>query len=97
MASSLYPVLHTSLTSLAQSISSRGASHYPTAEGSNALPAISTEQLREAIKDAWEPAWEAFTGSQSSEGAKRGEIVRSVMDLLGRELVVTPVVHGEVS
>jgi hypothetical protein len=49
------------------------------------------------VHGLWTPLWAEFTGTQSLEGAKRGEVVRGVMDLVGREMAVTPIVHGEVS
>lgn len=59
------------------------------------------DQTREAsvvaIQSAWQQVWDEYAGSQSSEGKEREEMVRSVMDLIGRDLVVSPIASGEVS
>lgn len=97
MVSSLYPSLHTSLLSLSQSTSTQRSPHYSSVPLPPVLPPIPPEQLKSAVHGVWTPLWSDFTGKQSLEGAKRGEVVRGVMDLVGRELAVTPIVHEEVS
>ncbi|GFZ49697.1 hypothetical protein JCM24511_07099 [Saitozyma sp. JCM 24511] len=97
MVSSLYPSLHTSLLSLSQSTSTQRSPHYSSVPLPPVLPPIPPEQLKSAVQGVWTPLWSDFTGAQSLEGAKRGEVVRGVMDLVGRELAVTPIVHEELA
>jgi hypothetical protein len=97
MVSSLYPSLHTSLLSLSQSTSSQRSPQYSSVPLPPVLPPIPPQQLKSAVHGLWTQLWAEFTGTQSLEGAKRGEVVRGVMDLVGREMAVTPIVHGEVS
>lgn len=55
------------------------------------------EVIEPAVQSAWQLVWSEYTGSQSSEGKERVEMVRNVMDLVGRDLVVSSIASGEVS
>lgn len=55
-------------------------------------------ELQTRIQSVWKPIWEEIQAASSTSAAaeKRVDIVRSVLELLGREIVLTPVVDGEV-
>lgn len=93
MSCSLYIPLKEGLLELAHSISTDREASFSQTPLSPALPPIPPSDLTNQVKAVWEQ-------SQSEEGSSNGrwvEIVRSVLDLLGRDMVVTPFVNGDVS
>jgi hypothetical protein len=56
-------------------------------------------KLNSEPRDKIQVIWEEVNGKdagQSSNPARHVEMVRSIMELLGRDLVVAPIVSGEV-
>lgn len=98
MVSSLYMTLRGSVLDLAQS-NEQNRQGQITGQSAllPALPPVPPEQLKAEVAPLWERAWSEYAGSQSSEGKDRVEMVRSVMDLVGRDVVVSPLTSNEVS
>ena len=94
MSSYLYSQLTRSINDLAESISSnrQTSSPYPALSYASTNPVSPLE-----LTDRVSRLWEACQSDQGSSSGQKLEVIRSIMDLVGRDLVVTPVVNGDVS
>ena len=97
MSASLYLPLKERLVKLALNITSERESSFAESSGPSTLHPIPTVELTSRVKGVWEETHAGEDVSQASSAAKRVEVVRSVMDLVGRDLVVTPIFNGDVS
>ncbi len=90
--SSYIPLRH-GLADLAQSISAERESSFEVTPLAPVLPPIPPSELTPRVK----AVWGSCQGDQGSSNGSRVEVVRSVLDLVGRDLVVSPIVNGDVS
>lgn len=88
--------LHTSLiSSLSPLASSASASRSNQPSSSTApIPALPADQLEEQVRHIWTTSYQ--DGGKELKG-KKVEMMKTVMELVGRELTVSPIVSGEVS
>ena len=93
MSSYLYSQLTQDITELAESISRERQ----VSSSEAALSSITTPISPSELTDRVSRVWDACQSDQRSSSGQKLEIVRSVMDIVGRDLVVTPVVNGVVS
>ncbi|WVR08034.1 hypothetical protein IAU60_005078 [Kwoniella sp. DSM 27419] len=85
MAATLYPTLKDSITSVIQS--------YPSPRADTAP--IPAPGLTEQVREAWTTASAGLDASESS--SKAGDVVRTVLEVVGRDMVVLPITSGELS
>ena len=97
MSASLYLPLKEGLVDLALSVTSERESAFAESPSPSALRPISTADLRTRVKGVWEAIYSGEDASQGSSAVNRVEVVRSVMELVGRDMVVTPIFNGDVS
>lgn len=95
MASSLYIPLKESLVNLSHELATTRESDYSTSSA-QVLPSIPKTQLEEQLRSLWITAYGDGASGQESSGSRHPEVVRSVLDLVGRDLTVSAVVNGEV-
>lgn len=90
---SLYTVLADGLSSLATASWATRAPLLGSANGPAPLPPLDAGSLRAEV----EKVWAAAGGGESSSGGRRLDVVRSTLDLVGRDVAERPVVDGLVS
>ncbi|ORY34712.1 THO complex subunit 1 transcription elongation factor-domain-containing protein [Naematelia encephala] len=92
MVSSLYISLKSDLDDLCKSL----ASEREHSSSSSSLPpdlvAIPSDQLRPRVEELWTSNF----SSPGASGSRHAEVVRSALDLLGREVIVAPLANGEI-
>jgi hypothetical protein len=99
MATEIYQSLRSGLTSLASSLSSqRDFSDTST----SVLPALPPTDLAEQVKHVWERCntgghTEGSASGPSTAEGRKVEVIRSVLELVGKDVVVGAIVGGEVS
>lgn len=93
MSNSLYASLKGGLGELAHSLETHRQASFAPVTGSSALPPIAPADLTDQVRNVWT----SCESDQGSSRARRVEVVKSVLDLVGRDLVVTPVYNGDVS
>ena len=89
LTAALYPTLRRGIEDLVSSYAGRSQ-----AASSSSAP-IPTDELSEKVKDVWSSSYADEDEAEGSQ-SRKGDIVRSVMDLVGRDVVVSPLVNGEV-
>jgi THO complex subunit 1 len=92
MSLALHSSLAASLTSLSQSALASRSSQ--PSSSTDPFPPLPADQLREQVQQIWVEAYRE--DSQQAKG-RRVELVKSVLELVGRELVISPISTGEVN
>ncbi|WRT69725.1 uncharacterized protein IL334_006715 [Kwoniella shivajii] len=85
MASRLYPSLKTAIASV---VSSYSPAREPV------QPILSSE-LKERLSEIWSESSVGLNASESS--SKSGDVVRTVLEVIGRDVVVLPITSGELA
>lgn len=87
----MYTTLRDELDALVAANWSTRQARLPSHAGAGALPPLPAGQLRNQVRDVW-----ARLAQQEPSSSKRAEVIRSTMDLVGRDLAVRPVVNLDV-
>ncbi|KAL1412514.1 hypothetical protein Q8F55_000260 [Vanrija albida] len=87
---SLYTTLADGLSALASASWAAREPLLAAAAGPAPLPPLDEEQLRAQV----EAVWTAAGGGESSSGGRRLDVVKSTLDLVGRDVAERPVVDG---
>ncbi|KAK4685075.1 THO complex subunit 1, partial [Tremellales sp. Uapishka_1] len=88
MAATLYPTLKDQLQNLVAAISSSRSFSAPYPPF---LPQISDQDLRPRLQNLWD----AVHGNEGTSAGPKVDLVRSILDLVGRDLTVGAVASGE--
>lgn len=86
---SLHALLRDELSSLAKSTSTSRSAALKKHAGAGSLPPLDGTKLRESVKNAWDTATAAASSSSKSR-----DVLRSTLDLVGRDVAVRPVMDG---
>ncbi|WVF68236.1 hypothetical protein IAT40_003001 [Kwoniella sp. CBS 6097] len=84
MASALYPSLKTALADVVNAYPSDRQSSSP----------IPPAELTEKVRHVWNTASAGLNAPESS--SKSGDVIRTILEVVGREIVVAPIISGEV-
>ena len=88
MSVALYPRLRADLTGLADDLERSRAG--------NPTPDLPPAELESKVKTLWGNATSSQDAAGSSSVSRPGEVLRSLMEVLGRDLVVSPLISGQV-
>lgn len=93
MTSSLYVSLRDGLRDLGRAFSTEREPSFAPSSLPPTLPPVSPSDLTARVQ----AVWDGCQSDQESSSGRRVEVVRSVLDLAGRDLVIAPIVNGDVS